>query len=75
VTSLSFFATIFRHLLFDATLAARLAPFRRFRHVVHHGYSFQLDWERMQEGIAGIELVFTQFNVTLTAYLQSLNAE
>jgi hypothetical protein len=34
-------------LLFDQQLAARLAPFRRFRHVAIHGYGFQLDWSRM----------------------------
>lgn len=32
--------------LFDDTLAADLAPFRKFRHVVHHGYGFQLEWGR-----------------------------
>jgi hypothetical protein len=29
--------------LFDDELAAKLAPFRKFRHVVHHGYGFQRD--------------------------------
>ena len=34
-------------LLFDVSLASDLAPFRKFRHVVYHGYGFQLEWERM----------------------------
>jgi hypothetical protein len=38
-------------LLFDKALSEDLAPYRKFRHVVHHGYGFQLDWDRMKEGI------------------------
>jgi len=30
--------------LFDESLALAMAPFRKFRHVVHHGYGFQLEW-------------------------------
>ncbi len=37
--------------LFDEALARQLGPFRRFRHVVHHGYGFQLEWDRMQAGV------------------------
>jgi hypothetical protein len=29
--------------LFDESLASDLSPFRKFRHVVYHGYGFQLD--------------------------------
>jgi hypothetical protein len=28
-------------MLFDEALARQVGPFRRFRHVVHHGYGFQ----------------------------------
>jgi len=58
--------------LFDESLALAMSPFRKFRHVVHHGYGFQLDWSRMQEGIANIEDVFTQFKSKLSDYLQAL---
>lgn len=37
--------------LFNESLALALAPYRKFRHIVHHGYGFQLDWDRMTEGI------------------------
>jgi hypothetical protein len=37
--------------LFDKTLALQMATYRKFRHVVFHGYGFQLDWDRMKEGI------------------------
>lgn len=26
-----------------------------YKHVVHHGYGFQIDWDRMKEGISQIE--------------------
>ena len=37
-------------LLFGDSLAAALAGYRKFRHVVHYGYEFQLDWPRVREG-------------------------
>jgi hypothetical protein len=47
--------------LFDEALALEVSSFRKFRHVVHHGYGFLLDWHRMTEGIDRIEDVFMQF--------------
>jgi hypothetical protein len=61
--------------LFDESLALAIAPYRKFRHVVYHGYGFQLDWERMQEGIAGIDIVFKRFRARLDDYLQTLRKE
>ena len=58
-------------LLFDDELASALAPYRKFRHVVHHGYAFQLDWDRMKEGIASIAHVFARFQTKLNDYLES----
>jgi len=57
--------------LFDDSLASDLAPFRRFRHVVYHGYSFELDWSRMQEGVAGVEDIFLRFKSRLMDYLEA----
>ncbi len=59
-------------LLLDDDLASALAPFRKFRHVVHHGYGFQIDWDRMKEGISQIEDVFFQIKSRLSDYLKSL---
>ncbi len=59
--------------LFDATLAAALAPYRRFRHVVFHGYSFQLEWPRMVEGIGQVGGLFVAITDTLVGYLQTLD--
>jgi hypothetical protein len=58
--------------LFDELLAADMAPFRKFRHVVYHGYGFQLDWDRMQEGIAKVEDVYSRFKLRLLDYLQKI---
>ena len=55
--------------LFDGPLAATIAVFRKFRHVVYHGYGFQLDWSRMQEGMTGIEDAFHKFRAALDKYL------
>jgi len=57
--------------LFDVSLASTLAPYRRFRHVVYHGYGFQLDWSRMREGIENVEEVFLRFKSRLADYLRA----
>jgi hypothetical protein len=59
-------------ILFDDTLAADLAPYRRFRHVVFHGYGFQMDWARMSEGIIHVQDTFSRVKVSLTSYLQTI---
>ena len=56
--------------LFDETLATDLGAYRRFRHVVHHGYGFELEWERMQEGMQKVRSVFERFRAQVEAYLQ-----
>jgi hypothetical protein len=58
--------------LFDDSLASALAPYRRFRHVVYHGYGFELDWSRMAEGIRSVESVFAQLQTVLSDYLQTI---
>lgn len=58
--------------LIDPSLAAALAPYRKFRHVVHHGYGFQLDWERMADGIDQVNDVYRRLKICLDDYMQSL---
>ena len=57
--------------LFDDDLADSLAPYRRFRHVVFHSYGFQLEWDRMADGVKNISNVFAKFNKSVTAYIDS----
>ncbi|MHB8056914.1 MAG: ribonuclease toxin HepT-like protein [Desulfuromonadaceae bacterium] len=58
--------------LFDPSLAADLSPFRKFRHVVYHGYGFQFDWERMKEGLGVVDNVYSRFVVSITDYTNRL---
>jgi hypothetical protein len=57
-------------LLFDEMLAGSMAPYRKFRHVVYHGYGFQMDWERMNAGIGQIGDVFSRFKAKLSDYME-----
>ena len=59
--------------LFDASLAADLAPFRKFRHVVYHGYGFQFDWSRMKDGLGSVEGVYSRFSSAVAGYLSKLS--
>jgi hypothetical protein len=58
--------------LFDAALARQLGPFRRFRHVVHHGYGFQIEWERMREGLAQVSAILAAFLDRVAAHVNAL---
>jgi hypothetical protein len=49
-----------------------MATYRKFRHVVFHGYGFQLEWNRMKEGLEHINDVFSEFKIKLSEYLMSL---
>jgi len=58
--------------LFSKTLELLMAPYRKFRHVVYHGYGFQLEWSRMKEGLENIDEVFSLFKAKLIEFLQTL---
>ncbi len=59
--------------IFDDSLATDLLPFRKFRHVVHHGYGFQLDWDRMKEGLEKVNYVNSRFVSSISNYLTKLS--
>jgi hypothetical protein len=46
---------------------SNLAPYRKFRHIVHHG--FQLDWDRMREGIEKSQAVFALFKMSIEDFI------
>ena len=58
--------------LFDHNLASALAPLRKFRHVVHHGYGFQIEWDMMSEGLNSLKTVFAEVSLALKSFLDSL---
>jgi hypothetical protein len=60
--------------LFDATLAGQLASFRKFRHVVFHGYGFQIDWGRMEEGVAEVDSLLAAIKIRVLSHLDQLGA-
>ena len=58
--------------LFDQSLACSLSAYRRFRHVVHHGYGFQLEWERMRDGVLEVEALHDRLRSRLAEYVRGL---
>jgi hypothetical protein len=48
-----------------------MAPYRKFRHVAFHSYGVQMDWSRMEDGIAGVDEVFHRFQKNLQAFLSA----
>jgi len=59
-------------LLFDRELAIAMAAYRRFRHVVYHSYGFELEWDRMKEGISNVEKVFKLFKKNISEYVDDI---
>lgn len=58
--------------LLAVDLAHDLTPYRRFRHIVHHGYGIELRWEDMEAGIARLPEVVARFKARIDAHLDSL---
>lgn len=56
-------------ILFNPELSSALSPFRKFRHVVHHGYGFQIEWEMMSQGLDNLESVFQALSISLEYFL------
>ncbi len=60
--------------LFDESLALSMSAYRKFRHVVHHGYGFQIEWDRLKDGILQIEHVFNAFKTVVLRYLTNIES-
>ena len=58
--------------LFDDLIASDLSPYRRFRHVFRHSYGFELEWERMKEGIEKAPAIFVCVRRKIFHYLSGL---
>jgi len=50
-----------------------MSGFRKFRRVVHHGYGFQLDWDRLKEGMDMVGAVASKFEAVVRNYLNELD--
>jgi hypothetical protein len=49
--------------LFDSGIKAEINELRKFRHRVHHGYSFTLDWTDLLIGANSVLDTFVSFSV------------
>ena len=58
--------------LFKGELIPKMDAYRRFRHVIHHGYERDLDYDRMRPGIQGARQTFERFRDEVESYLESL---
>lgn len=58
-------------IFFDADQRQVFAAYRRFRHVVHHGYVLQLDWHRMAEGVKGVAAVYAGFKSAIGGWIET----
>jgi hypothetical protein len=58
-------------ILFDINFKLEIASFRKFRHIVFHGYSFKINWLQMEEGIEKISDIFSDFRSKVSAYLNT----
>lgn len=62
-------------MLFEGKQVARMDAYRRFRHVIHHGYERNLDYARMRPGIEGARQTFGLFRGEVEAYLKGLSEQ
>lgn len=62
-------------MLFPKEIEKQLIPYRKFRHVVHHGYGFQIDWERIKPGIDEITIIFSKISKSIKKVLNDLSLE
>ncbi|MCX7736372.1 MAG: hypothetical protein N2319_06630 [Candidatus Kapabacteria bacterium] len=51
----------FFNITFSAELIEKLHIYRRFRHYFFHGYSHNLNWEILTNGVKDIRYIFEQF--------------
>lgn len=49
--------------------------FRRFRHVTHHGYALDLEWERMRMGLQEVRPVLEHFRRQVEQFLAGIEEE
>jgi hypothetical protein len=67
-----------RPALFSPTTAAMLDEFRRFRHVTHHLYALEFDWELMSRLLAQADSLLAQVAAdaeTFNAFLGTASEE
>ncbi len=61
-----------RPALISRDLNRRLDRFRRFRHVVRHGYEYELDWEQIVPLVEQLELVVSELKSSFEQFASFL---
>ena len=57
--------------LFDAEIKIEINELRKFRHRVHHGYSFTLEWSDLLIGANSVLKTFVPFSRNVRIFLNS----
>jgi hypothetical protein len=58
--------------LFSNELQSQLEEYLKFRHFVRHSYGFQLEWERMEDLIIGIELFWVKVKESINCFIENV---
>jgi hypothetical protein len=61
-------------LLFSKEQEDAWGKYRRFRHVVHHGYAFRLEWDFMLQGVLQCRALFDDLQDRIKSHLQTLES-
>lgn len=59
--------------LFEGDLIRKMDAYRRFRHVMHHGYERDLDYEKMRPGIEGAAGALEAFREEVEKHLDDIS--
>jgi len=59
-----------RREIFNIELREKMEEYLKFRHFVRHAYGFQLDWERMEDLVLGIENNWEKVKNNLNVFIQ-----
>ena len=65
----AFIATENRKEIFNMALQEKLEEYLKFRHFVRHSYGFQLDWERMEDLVTEIAVIWDKLKNDITVFI------
>ena len=59
-----------RKQVFALDLKKQLEEYLKFRHFIRHAYGFQLEWERIEDLVNGINIFWGNARKSITAFLE-----
>jgi hypothetical protein len=57
--------------ILNIDLQETLEEYLKFRHFVRHSYGFQLEWERMEDLVTGINTIWDKVKDNVTAFIEN----